>query len=177
MCRRSNMTEGDPNVRHIEPILHGGSSRACCEQLLCRPDLPVVHTGRTKCYNNTTEIDCPQAGQPFYGQDAQHRCSPLAYRDNGDGSVTGLKPGLMWVKARGAKVSWDEPVAGAARCRVGGYQDWRMPTIKELYSLINFWGCHQDLQLRSLRERRLTPFCQNRRLGSSEALVTSASRL
>jgi hypothetical protein len=46
----------------------------------------------------------------------------------------------MWVQARGSKVTWDQAVAGAATCRVGGYNDWRMPTIKELYSLINFSG-------------------------------------
>lgn len=46
----------------------------------------------------------------------------------------------MWVQARGAKVTWDAAVAGAPTCRVGGYTDWREPTIKELYSLINFNG-------------------------------------
>ena len=63
-----------------------------------------------------------------------------AYKDNGDGTVSDLNTGLMWVKARGAKVTWDAAVAGAAACRVGGHNDWRMPTIKELYSLINFTG-------------------------------------
>ena len=47
--------------------------------------------------------------------------TPPAYRDNGDGTVTDLNTGLMWVQARGAKVTWDAAVAGAAACRVGGH--------------------------------------------------------
>jgi hypothetical protein len=54
--------------------------------------------------------------------------------------VSDQNTGLMWVKARGVKVTWTEAVAGAATCRVGGHDDWRLASIKELYSLINFNG-------------------------------------
>jgi hypothetical protein len=37
-------------------------------------------------------------------------------------------------------MTFEEAQAGAAACRVGGHRDWRMPTIKELYSLIQFQG-------------------------------------
>jgi len=103
----------------------------------------VVGTGQTACYDNYHEIAPPKPGQPFYGQDAQHPGPAFRYHDNGDGTVTDLDTGLMWVQARGAKVTWDAAVAAAKSCRVGGHTDWRMPTIKELYSLINFTGqCH-----------------------------------
>ncbi len=101
---------------------------------------PVVDTGQTTCYGNAGPIVAPTAGQAFYGQDAQVSGLQPSYKDNGDGTVTDLNTGLMWVKARGAKLSWDAAKTGAATCAVGGYQDWRMPTIKELYSLINFTG-------------------------------------
>lgn len=101
---------------------------------------PIVGTGQTGYYDNAREIAPPKPGQAFYGQDAQHPGLMPAYRDNGDGTVSDLNTGLMWVQARGEKVSWTAAVAGAATCRVGGYTDWRMPTIKELYSLINFTG-------------------------------------
>lgn len=100
----------------------------------------IVDTGQTGCYDNARQIACPAPGAPFFGQDAQHNGPHPAYRKNGDGTITDLRTRLMWVQARGQKMSWDEARAGASSCPVGGYQDWRMPTIKELYSLINFNG-------------------------------------
>jgi len=101
---------------------------------------PIVGTGQAKCYDNYNEIAPPKPSQPFHGQDAQHPGLPALYRDNGDGTISDLNTGLMWVKARGAKLSWDAAVTGAAACRAGQHNDWRTPSIKELYSLINFTG-------------------------------------
>jgi len=99
-----------------------------------------VDTGQTGCYDNTKQITCPQPAMPFYGQDAQYQGNQPSYRDNGDGTISDLNTGLMWVKERGSKVTWEAARSGASACRIGGYSDWRMPTIKELYSLINFNG-------------------------------------
>lgn len=70
----------------------------------------------------------------------QNGASSGKYRENHDKTVTDLQTGLMWVKGRGKRVTYQEAISGAAACRVGGYSDWRMPTIKELYSLILFSG-------------------------------------
>ncbi len=105
-------------------------------------DLPyrIVGTGQTHCYDDQGQVISPKPGEPFFGQDPQHPAPAPAYRDNHDGTITDLNTGLMWVQARGTKMTWDEAVAGASVCRVGGYHDWRVPSIKELYSLINFSG-------------------------------------
>ncbi len=100
----------------------------------------VVGTGQARTYDHAREIAAPRKGQPFFGQDGQVPAVAPAYRKNGDGTVSDLNTGLTWVQARGPRMSWDEAVAGAAACRVGGHRDWRMPTIKELYSLIDFTG-------------------------------------
>ncbi|MCB1069426.1 MAG: DUF1566 domain-containing protein [Kiritimatiellae bacterium] len=101
---------------------------------------PIVDTGQIVCYDDRAMIDCPSPGDAFYGQDAQHTGLFPTYRDNRDGTISDLQTGLDWVQARGEKMTWDEAMAGATTCRVGGYDDWRLPTIKELYSLINFTG-------------------------------------
>lgn len=104
------------------------------------PTYPIVGTGQHQCYDNSHAIAAPRPGRPFYGQDAQHPGNTPSYRANGDGTVSDLVTGLMWVQTRGKKVSWADALAGARACRVGGYSDWRVPSIKELYSLIQFTG-------------------------------------
>ncbi|MCB2200460.1 DUF1566 domain-containing protein [bacterium] len=101
---------------------------------------PIVDTGQLQTFNNTAPIDTPAADEDFYGQDGQFTGNQPSYLDNGDGTISDLVTGLMWVQDRGEKISWDDAIAGASSCDVGGYDDWRMPTIKELYSLILFTG-------------------------------------
>jgi hypothetical protein len=66
----------------------------------------------------------------------------MSYADNGDGTVTDNVTGLMWLRSPygDRKMTYREAVALAASCRVGGFADWRLPSIKELYSLASFAG-------------------------------------
>jgi hypothetical protein len=100
----------------------------------------VVDTGQSRCYDNNREISCPKQGESFFGQDAQHMGTQPSYVDNGDGTVEDLNTGLMWQKTPGEKVTYTEAVLQAKDCTLGGYNDWRLPSIKELYSLILFSG-------------------------------------
>jgi hypothetical protein len=100
----------------------------------------VVDTGQTSCYDNQNTTACPQPGGSFYGQDAQYAGVQPSYVDNGDGTVTDVNSGLMWQKTPGDKVTFAEAVAGAGSFNLAGYDDWRLPTIKELYSLMDFSG-------------------------------------
>gem|GEM_PF-1173480 len=101
---------------------------------------PIVGTNQTKYYNNEGEITAPAPWQAYYGQAAFHPGNIPGYTDNEDGTITDNVTGLMWVKARGSKTTWSDAVAGASTDTTAGYSDWRMPTIKELYSLILFSG-------------------------------------
>lgn len=127
------------------PLGSDAETRADCvtvDQPPANGAYAVVDTGQTLCYNATAAISPPAAGLPFFGQDAQIQGRQPAYHDNGDGTISDLNTGLMWVKARGSKVTWEAALAAAATCPTGGYSDWRVPTIKELYSLIDFSGAN-----------------------------------
>ncbi|MFC1991686.1 DUF1566 domain-containing protein [Chloroflexota bacterium] len=100
----------------------------------------IVDTGQNRCYDNSEIISCPQPSGAFFGQDAQYQGKQPIYQDNGDGTVTDLNTGLMWQKDTGVKMTWEEAALGADSFRLGGYTDWRMSSIKELYSLIIFTG-------------------------------------
>ena len=100
----------------------------------------VVDTGQNTCYGTYGIIADPQPGQQFNGQDAQYQGLPMSYYDNGDGTVTDMGTGLMWQQDPGEKMYRSQAVSGASSFRLAGYDDWRLPTIKELYSLIDFTG-------------------------------------
>ena len=120
---------------------------------------PIVDTGQALCYDARDAINAPKAGKPYYGQDAQYTANPPSYKDNGDGTVSDLVTGLMWTQDPGKKKTFDEAVAGASTCKVGGYADWRLPTIKELYSLIQLNGTDPDPTSRD--DFGLQPFIDN----------------
>ena len=101
---------------------------------------PIVDSGQESCYDNQIEITCPQEGEAFAGQDAQYIGNQPSYTDNGDGTITDNITGLMWQQDPGEKMTYDQAVAGAPDFTLAGYSDWRLPTIKELYSLIQFYG-------------------------------------
>jgi hypothetical protein len=101
----------------------------------------VVDTGQSKCYDERGEIPCPSAGEAFYGQDGQYNGHAPLYRDNRDGTVTDLNTGLVWQKTPPKDhYSWADALAYAEKLNLAGHDDWRLPTIKELYSLADFRG-------------------------------------
>jgi len=101
----------------------------------------VVDTGQVNCYGNRSHIAWPLAGHPFYGQDAHYAGNTPSYHDNDDGTVSDLRTGLMWQKTPDfVRRTQDEAETHAATLRLAGHKDWRLPTIKELFSIADFRG-------------------------------------
>lgn len=115
---------------------------------------PIVDTGQTACYNDQNAISCPQAGAAYSGQDAQYAGNPPSYTLSAEGlTVSDNVTGLTWTQSPDLngdgsidvndKLTFAEAQAypdTLNAANYGGYSDWRLPSIKELYSLIDFRG-------------------------------------
>lgn len=101
----------------------------------------MVATGQTVTYdNNGDEINGLLPGDAFYGQDADYlKGATMAWQDNGDGTISDLNTGLMWQQVPSpATFTWLEAVDYCENLELSSYDDWRIPNLKELYSISDF---------------------------------------
>jgi hypothetical protein len=111
---------------------------------------PIPDTGQTKCYNDTQEITCPLPSEPFYQQDAQYGPNLQSYTKL-DASGNDLPDeatewvmvrdnvnGLIWQKETApGTYTFEQALSYCDSLTLGGYADWRLPTVKELSSIVN----------------------------------------
>ncbi|MCX5903832.1 MAG: DUF1566 domain-containing protein, partial [Proteobacteria bacterium] len=87
---------------------------------------PVPDTGQTQSYTNT------------FGEDSDYSCNPHSYTVIGNGVVKDNVTGLEWQQATDpGTYTWDQANTYCANLALGGYNDWRLPTIKELSTLVD----------------------------------------
>jgi hypothetical protein len=111
--------------------------------------LRLPDTGNARCY----QLESPYAEIPCLGtgQDGAYSINPMSYTDNGNGTVTDNNTRLMWQRLNdGSKYNWyrasgtynatsnpsSQNVCGAMN--LGGHTDWRLPTKKELMSIVDY---------------------------------------
>jgi len=96
----------------------------------CVPD-----TGQTTSYTGTFGED----------HDYQPADTQMSYTDNGDGTITDNRTGLMWLKDAnnynsGGTQTWEAALSGCEGFSYATYTDWRLPNAKELFSIVKFEG-------------------------------------
>ena len=106
-----------------------------------------ICTGQTKCYTNNDIINCNSSTiGDFYGQDAhyaaQGTCIPQKFKI--DDSVPEEKTvidenfGLEWQQIIPTEhYYWEDAVKYCEELNYDGHDDWRLPTINELVSIVD----------------------------------------
>jgi len=116
---------------------------------------PIVDTHQTHCFSDDAVIAC---GTSHTGQDGQYEGLQSSYQSNGDGTITDLNTGLMWIQDAGDKTTYTNATTQLENYSFAGYNDWRLPTIKELYSLAQFDGLDPSRVDSSVGDDSLRPF-------------------
>lgn len=102
---------------------------------------PQVATGQILAYDaDGVVLEGAKPGDALYGQDAHYLVgAQMSYKDNGDGTVTDLNTGLMWQMIPvNQGFSWQGAKDYCENLELAGYDDWRLPSAKELYSISDF---------------------------------------
>ncbi len=118
------------------------------------PPAPVPQTGQTMCWDSDgSVIDCAGTGQDGDIQAGVLLPSPR-FTLNGDGTIKDNLTGLDWLKdgnCPGGTRTWDEAFADIVELNgsqtmngkpcddyTANFNDWRLPNVLELLSLINY---------------------------------------
>ena len=93
---------------------------------------PLLVTGQTTYYHHADDGDL-QKGKAF------------SYSDNGNGTITDNVTGLMWAQdgdgkgcCWGQQTDWYSAIDYCDSIEFAGFDDWRLPNIRELQSLANY---------------------------------------
>ncbi len=101
----------------------------------------IPDTGQVTCFDQRRVIDCSQARNGLFGQDGHYKSRQPQYHDRGDGVVIDRNTGLFWQKVHNRqRINRVRAERVCAKLKLGGYEDWRLPTIKELFSIADFSG-------------------------------------
>ncbi|MCG3268557.1 DUF1566 domain-containing protein [Yoonia sp. I 8.24] len=102
----------------------------------------IVDTMQDACYDNIgVKITCPAVGEALYGQDTQHPRLAASYTDNGDGTVLDDNTQLVWQQTpQNERLQYADALDYCEALELGDRTDWRVPSIKELYSLADNRG-------------------------------------
>jgi len=107
-----------------------------------------ICTGQDKCYagfNASGEITCPEEGETIFGQDAQYAelgyCIPKNFEIRGSESETTVYDNnleLEWQQTISEDdYTWANAVSHCEDLEYAGYDDWRLPSPKELLSIVD----------------------------------------
>jgi hypothetical protein len=163
----------------IAAALAGGALPTCPSALAsCQSDLAtcqasvgatLLETNQTTCYDSVanTPHSCPGTGQDGEFQKGLAR----SYTDNGNGTITDNRTGLVWEKLadddtfddKDTTYTWADAFGKIQQLNTSpcfaGQCDWRLPNVNELHSILDYAGTSSSLLVAPVFNTGCTPGC------------------
>lgn len=94
-------------------------------QTVSKTMLRLPDTGQKNSYTNT------------FGEDNDYSINTPFYINNGNGTVKDTVTGLIWQQTDGGEMTIENAVIYCDTLTIGGFTNWRLPTAKESFSILN----------------------------------------
>ncbi|MBP7796785.1 MAG: DUF1566 domain-containing protein [Elusimicrobiales bacterium] len=126
-----------------------------CFVILCFPT--VAKSGSTHCFGKCGVVDTGQTTVEVSGDDASYnpQGTQMSYTVSADSTtVTDNRTSLMWKRCSqgqdvdpsygctstttATQITWVNAITSCKDDRTAGYIDWRLPNVKELFTLVEF---------------------------------------
>ncbi|NEX16856.1 MAG: hypothetical protein C1943_09565 [Halochromatium sp.] len=149
-----------PSVKELTSITHFGRSNPAIDTSYFPNTQPTVYWTTMPSASNyffawSTHYYHGQVGAYYKFDDYSVRLvhagqTSLPFVDNGDGTITDPNTGLMWERCvygrtgidcfngSASEMTWQEALTNAQNASRAGYNDWRLPNVKELQSLVDY---------------------------------------
>lgn len=120
-----------------------------CESPPCSR-MPDSKTATCRDSNTTLAATCPTEGNLF-GQDGNHNEVPMHFSAGATGVVHDDVTGLDWEQVDTLLTGmWDDAVTYCTDLDLGGQTDWRLPTARELITLLDYGRADENATVPSL---------------------------
>ena len=91
---------------------------------------------------NKTMNLLPDTGQNIsftttFGEDNDYNINVPSFTNNSNGTITDNVTGLMWQQVDGGEMTIENALIYADNLVLGGFSDWRLPTPRESFSILN----------------------------------------
>lgn len=144
----SNSSEQTESTTPTENNQEGNSDDGSTEQTASSTTVTyvVVDTMESECFDLDGEvIEC---GSELLGQDAEYLTTEASYQfyDEDETAVLDNNTGLIWQRSQSSEqYVFNDAADYCSSQTTAGINEWRLPTIKELYSLADFDGDMNNL--------------------------------
>jgi hypothetical protein len=125
-CKFSAVADGTPC-----PV---GNGWKCKSGKCATPDCPKGTVTILVDVDGQKVQTCGAMG-PIWGQRAE---SPNTLSDKGNGTIADAQTGLTWQKDHFMNANWQNSRDACDSLDIGGQKDWRLPTVYELASLVDW---------------------------------------